>query len=214
MDIREFRIENLPRPIQVLIFAVLVVCLAAVFYAYYLKDQIKERDTIRAEIEKLELSVAQGTAIESQLKRFKQELAQLEERLEVLKSILPAQKETPEVLRSVQEMAAASNLKIHRFTPKPVIPRAFYSDWPIQIEVEGNYDGLGLFFEKVSRATRIIDVSTISIKGEKQDMSPTQTLTASCTATTFVFKEEPLELPEEGEVKQQASNRKRRGSRR
>jgi type IV pilus assembly protein PilO len=214
MTISEFRFDNLPRSIQVLIFAVLVVCLAAVFYTYYLKDQIKEHDAIQAQIKQLEISVAQGTAIESQLKLFKQELAQLEERLEVLKSILPAQKETPAVLRSVQQMAAASNLKIHKFTPKPVVPRAFYSDWPIQIEVEGNYDGLGLFFEKVSRATRIIDVSTISIQGAKKPENPTHTLTASCTATTFVFKEEQLDLPDESEVTQQASTRNRRGRRR
>ena len=76
------------------------------FYLYYLKDRIIQRDVIQAEIARLELSVAQGTAIENQLKRFKQELAQLEERLAVLRSILPSEKETPAVLRSVQKMAA------------------------------------------------------------------------------------------------------------
>lgn len=98
-------------------------------------------------------------------------------------------------------MAASSNLKINKFTPQLVIPRAFYSDWPIQIEVEGNYDGLGLFFEKVSQATRIIDVGTISIKGSDQLADPGRTLTASCTATTFVFKEDQLDTPHGKEKK-------------
>ena len=192
MAISDYRWEKLPRSAQIVVFTVLVACLAYVFYLYYLKDLIAENDIIKADIARLELSVAQGTAIETRLQRFKQELAQLEERLAVLQNILPAEKETPAVLRSVQQMAASSNLKILKFTPQPVIPRAFYSDWPIQIEVEGNYDGLGIFFEKVSQATRIIDVGTISIKGADQYTDSGRTLSASCTATTFVFKEDNL----------------------
>jgi type IV pilus assembly protein PilO len=204
MAIRDYRFESLPRSVQVAIFAALVGCLAFVFYMYYLKDLIIQRDVIQAEIARLELSVAQGTAIENQLKRFKQELAQLEERLAVLQSILPSEKETPAVLRSVQRMAAASNLKINRFIPKPVVPRTFYSDWPIEIEVEGNYDGLGLFFEKVSQATRIIDVGDISITGmDKPPEGQNITLTASCTATTFVFRDDQAPTPDAKQKKKE-----------
>jgi len=190
MAIRDYRFENLPRSAQIACFAGLVLCLAAVYYVYYLKDSIVKRDAIQAEIARLEVSVAQGTAIESRLRRFRQELVQLEERLAVLQSILPAEKETPIVLRSVQQMAAASNLRINKFAPHPVVPRAFYSDWPIQIEVEGNYDGLGSFFEKVSQATRIINVDSISITGLDKEMRSGRTLSANCTATTFVYKED------------------------
>jgi type IV pilus assembly protein PilO len=197
MSIKEFRFDNLPRSTQILVFAVFVVCLGFAFYWYFLKGLIKESSRLRKDVARLELTVAQGTAIESRLSRFKQELAQLEQRLAVLQSILPAQKETPTVLRSVQEMAASSNLKINKFTPQPVVPRAFYSDWPIQIEVEGNYNGLGLFFEKVSQATRIIDVRSISIKGIEDPPDASKTLSASCTATTYVFREDdPVEAPQ------------------
>jgi type IV pilus assembly protein PilO len=198
MAISDYRLDNLPRSVQIAIFTVIIFCLAFVFYLYYLKAEIAKCDAIQTEIAKLEKSVAQGTAIESQLNKFKQELAQLEDRLAVLQSILPAQKETPTVLRSVQQMAASSNLKITKFTPQPVVPRDFYSDWPIQIEVEGSYDGLGVFFEKVSQATRIIDVGSISISGsEQQANEPGRTLIASCTATTFVFREDRVITPDE-----------------
>jgi type IV pilus assembly protein PilO len=190
MAISDYRFENLPRSAKIAIIAALVLCLAAVYYIYYLKDSIAERDAIQADIAKLEVSVAQGTAIESRLRRFRQELVQLEERLAVLQNILPAEKETPAVLRSVQQMAASSNLKINKFTPQPIIPRAFYSDWPIQLEVEGSYDGLGNFFEKVSQATRIINVDAITITGIEKDQTSGHTLNANCTATTFVYKEE------------------------
>jgi type IV pilus assembly protein PilO len=213
MAISNYRFDSLPRSVQVAIFSVVIICLAFVFYLYYLKDEIKKCDAIQTEIAKLEKSVAQGTAIESQLAKFKQELAQLEDRLAVLQSILPAQKETPTVLRSVQQMAASSSLKILKFTPQPIVPRAFYSDWPIQIEVEGNYDGLGAFFEKVSQATRIIDVGSISISGsEQQANEPGRTLTASCTATTFVFREDQIITPDDkdaGKAKEKVKEKKK-----
>jgi type IV pilus assembly protein PilO len=189
MALSDFRFQNLSRRVQLAVFAVLMLCLAGAFYAYYLKDLIQRRNAIEVDIAKLEQAVAQGTAIESRLKRFRQELQQLEERLATLQSILPAEKETPSVLRSVQQMAASSNLKINKFIPKPIVPRVFYSDWPIEIDVEGNYDGLGAFFEKISQAARIINVDSIAINGIDKDNTPSHTLTANCTATTFVFRE-------------------------
>ncbi len=195
MAISNYRFENLPRPAQIAVVAVLVAGLACAFYFYYLSDLIRERESIYADISKLEKVVAQGTAIENRLKRFKQEVAQLEARLAVLQNILPSEKETPTILRSIQHMAEASNLKIKKFTPQPVIPRAFYSDWPIAMELSGGYHGLGSFFEKVSQATRIIDVGTISISGLDKAAENGQTLNASCTATTFVFREDQPPAP-------------------
>ncbi len=203
MAISDYRFQNLPRSTQLVIFSVMLLGLAVAFYFYYLKDIVAERDQLQEDIARLEASVAQGSAIEGRLKRFKQELAQIEERLSILKTILPAEKETPTVLRSVQQMAASSNLKINKFTPQPVVPRNFYSDWPIQLDVEGNYDGLGTFFEKVSRATRIINVESIAIKGfnNEKAMTPSHTLSASCTATTFVFREDQGSAPPNGKEK-------------
>jgi Tfp pilus assembly protein PilO len=113
-------------------------------------------------------------------------------RLAELSKILPAEKETPIVLRGVQEMASASNLKIIRFIPKPVAPRGFYSEWPIELTVQGNYNAVGRFFEKISQYTRIINVNDISVKTLEQAGESAHTLSAVCTATTFVFREDQV----------------------
>jgi type IV pilus assembly protein PilO len=189
MDLRDIRLDNLPRPIQHAIFAGIIVCLAVLFYMYFMKDLIKECHALESEIATLEESVAKMDAFKSQHAELEKELSDLEKKLTLLRSILPAEKETPTVVRNVQSMAVASNLTIQKFTPKPEIMRDFYSDWPIDIEVQGNYNGLGMFFEKIGRATRLIDVFTISINQIDGSMDPNQTLKASCTATTFVYKE-------------------------
>lgn len=190
MDLKSLRFENLPFTTQLVIFGVLAVGLSAVVYMLYLQEPMAQKTQLETEVAELQARVAQGTAIHSRLKRFKEELAQIEARLRVLRAILPSSKETPVVLQSVQEMAAASNLKILKFHPQPIVPRAFYSDWPILLEVQGSYDSLRQFFSKISQSTRIINVDNISIKGIDGSTDPGLTLSATCTATTFVFREE------------------------
>ncbi len=190
MDLKNLKLSSLSRSTQWILFALVVVAIGAGFYFGVLRSQLEDRGQLREEVANLEKSVEQISAVAAQLERFKKELAELEKRLTELRSILPSEKETPQVLRSAQEMAASSALKITRFNPQPVVPRPFYSDWPIAIEVKGSYNGLGGFFEKVSRARRIINVDNVIVKGIEGSMDSNMTLTATCTVTTFVYRED------------------------
>jgi type IV pilus assembly protein PilO len=156
---------------------------------------MEERSSITAEVSRLEKEVAQATAVEARLAQFRRELAALDDRLVELRAILPSQKETPDVLRAVQQMAAESNLKIVKFVPQPVAPRAFYLDWPITMEVQGSYNALGAFFEKIGLFTRVINVDNIGVKNIEGSVDPARTLTSSCTATTFVYREDQAAAP-------------------
>ena len=193
MALADFRLENLPRSAQILPFLGVAVALSYIVYSFYFQGMIDQRTALQDEIKKLETSVAQAQAVASQLPRFKEEVARLEERLAELSTILPSEKETPIVLRSVLDMASASNLKIMRFVPKPTVPRNFYVDWPIEVSVQGSYNALGRFFEKVSQYGRIINVDNIGIKTFETGTNAARTVSAVCTATTFVFREEQVE---------------------
>jgi len=190
MALGNFKFQSLPSSYQILISVALAAGLTYVVYLYYFQPMLDERSSLQSDVDKLEVEVAQGAAIAGQLKKFKEEVARLEERLAELSKILPAEKETPIVLRGVQDMASSSNLKILRFIPKPTVPRAFYSDWPIELTVQGSYNSLGKFFEKISQYARIVNVNNISIKTNELGVDPKKTLSAVCTATTFVFREE------------------------
>jgi type IV pilus assembly protein PilO len=192
MSLKDFKFENLPFTSQLAVMLVLAGALAGIFYVYYLQGTLAEKGGLEGEVAKLESSVAQGNAVAAQLARFKRELALLEARLDELRSILPAQKETPQILQSVLEMAALSELKIIRFVPKAVVPRGFYNDWPIQLEVEGSYNGLGAFFEKVGMATRLVNIDNVTVRGIEGSTDHARTLQAACTATTFVFSEDKV----------------------
>jgi hypothetical protein len=63
MDLREIRLDNLPRPVQHAIFAGLVVCLAVLFYMYCIKGLLRDCNALKDEIAKLEITVAETTAV-------------------------------------------------------------------------------------------------------------------------------------------------------
>src|SRR5436309_13776800 len=190
MPLKDFRFETLPRSTQLLVIGVLLVGLSGAVYMLYLKDLIERRSSLENDVARLEKTVAQETAILTRLSQFKREVAELDRRLEVLRAILPSEKETPILLARVQDLAASSNLKIMKFVPQAIVPRAFYVDWPIQVSVEGSYDALGRFFSKISQSTRIINVETIAVRGLDGSTDPARTLSATCIATTFVFRED------------------------
>jgi type IV pilus assembly protein PilO len=195
MALGNFKLENLPRKVQIALIAGLAIGLGTVGYIFYLKDVIATRTTLLGEITKLEASIAQASEVESRLVKFKRDLVMLEARLEELKRILPNQKETPDVMRAVQNMASDSTLKIVKFAPQAVAPRAFYSDWPITMDVQGSYNALGNFMEKVSQFRRIINVDNLTVKIIEGSADPARTLSASFTATTFVYREDQVVPP-------------------
>jgi type IV pilus assembly protein PilO len=195
MALGNFKLENLPRRVQVAIIAVLAIGLAAVGYFFYLQDMVNTRSALLAEVDRLQKAVSQASEVEQRLEQFKRDVKLLDARLEELRRILPVQKETPDVMRAVQNMAADSTLKIVKFAPQTVVPKAFYSDWPIAMDIQGSYNALGNFVEKIGQFRRIVNVDNLVVKIIEGSTDPGRTLSASFTATTFVYREDQVSVP-------------------
>lgn len=174
-----------------------VAILAGFYFLYYdgaqteIAGKTKKLDTLRAEIRNLEVTA-------QRLAEFEREVAQLEQKLEILKRILPADKETADLMKKIQYLAAQANLSIKKFNPSPTVQKEFYQEWPIVIDVDGTYHNLGFFFEKVARLSRLVNVGNLKIKGRGAQATASRTIQATCTATTFVYVEAPAPAPKGG----------------
>ena len=120
------------------------------------------------------------------LPEFRREVAALEAQLERLRAVLPEEQDVADLLRRVQAMATQSNLTIRGFTPQAVAKKQMHAEWPIGLQLEGHYHDLGEFLERVSKFPRIINVGDIKIQA-RTNQSDGSTVTAECTATTFVL---------------------------
>lgn len=199
--------KQLPWYGQVGAFLVLSVASAGAYWYFYeapAREQMKGREE---QLASLRAEVAKGQNIARKLPEFRAQVAELETRLEGLRAVLPEQKDVGDLLRRIQTLATQSNLEIRGFKPQAIQQKQMHAEWPIAIELNGTYHDLALFFDKVSKVPRIINISNISIKGREADRraerTPVEgggTISAECLATTFVLSDapEPTEEPKPG----------------
>lgn len=179
-------------PIQQILAALVVFLLIGGIFWYLsyspkaeeITQKTGARDTLARNVQALEITAAK-------LPEFTREVSVLEAKLETLKKILPPEKETPDLMRKVQALAAQSSLTIRKFNPAATASKDFYQEWPINMEVEGAYHNLGLFFDRVRSLSRLVNIGGIKIGAKQTNPTPTSTINASCVATTFVYVEAP-----------------------
>jgi len=173
-------------PARHCLYIVLILALTGMWYTIYQKPRNEELAAVNNSNEKLRVQLQQAATVRARYDQYQIDLAELDARLASLRTIIPTEKEAAAFLRTVQDMAASSNLKINLFKPNALVSRDFYSDWPVEVRLEGNYHGLGRFFEMISKATRIVHVPTVTINNIQDQTDPKWTLTANGTVTTYV----------------------------
>jgi type IV pilus assembly protein PilO len=174
------------------LFIALVI--GGLFWWQYLSPAMEEEQKKTVQLDGLKREIAALEVTANKLAEFQREVALLEAKLETLKRILPPEKETPDLMRKVQSLASQSSLLIKSFTPGATVNKEFYQEWPITMTVEGNYHNLGIFFDRVGRLSRLVNIGNIRITS-RGEQTVSNTISASCVATTFVYVETPTAPP-------------------
>jgi type IV pilus assembly protein PilO len=180
-------LERLPFWGQVLTMLLLAAGLVGI--AYYLYPNLKEKgeqiEVIRGELQEMNAKILEGRAIEQKLPEFEQEVANLQRKLGDIQQILPTDTETGDLLRWIKNMSDQSNLGLKTFAPGSLKPVDFYKEFPIEMDVVGRYHDLGIFLDRVSKYSRIINVDNLRMSAFQGGGD--KTIRASFTATTFVY---------------------------
>ena len=158
------------------------------FWKFYVAEMQADIDARQTRLTALRGDITKGVATARRLPQFQSEVAELERRLENLRAVLPEQKDVADILRRVQGLATQSSLTIQRFTPQEPKQEALYAALPFKLRAEGTYHNLGLFFDRISKFPRIINVGEITIK-PRQLQDASASIEAECVATTFVLQE-------------------------
>ncbi len=180
-------LEKLPFWGQVLLMVALSAGLVGI--AYYLFPDLKGKgvaiEAIKGELEELNAKIVEGRAIEQKLPEFEQEVANLQRKLGDVQQILPTDAQTGDLLRWIKNMTDQSNLGLKAFAPGGLRPVDFYKEFPIEMDVVGRYHDLGIFLDRVSKYSRIINVDNLRMSANQGGGD--KTIRASFTATTFVY---------------------------
>ena len=147
------------------------------------RAQVKVR---RARLAAVNAEVAKATLVAQRLPAVLKEIKTLETALLQTTAILSDEKDVKVVLAGLYGLASESNLGMSSFIPKPIAEREQYTEWPIEVGLEGGYHDLARFFDRVASDPRLISVSNLQFRINSQQ-TRRGLVQATCMATTFVF---------------------------
>lgn len=186
----QLSLTKLPWYAQIGAFVVLAVVGCGLFYYYYEMPVREDIDLRKASLVGLRKDITTGLTTAKKLPEFRAQVGDLEGRLANLKAVLPEEKDAADLLRRMQTVASQSNLEIKSFKPSPTVTKTLHAEWPIALELAGTYHNLAIFFDRVGKFTRIVNITGLDVKArDKQE--PNSTVAATCVATTFVLLEKP-----------------------
>jgi Tfp pilus assembly protein PilO len=153
-------------------------------------------DLQEKKLSELQNKLQEGRSAKQELPKFREEVRQLELELDKLLRILPARRNTPDLMRRIRSLAEQGDFSLKKFNPGTLSDKEFFSEWPIEVVLDGSYHNLALFFDRISRFSRIInieDLSVVALPPVKSTKDPNaanpRTITARFFAKTFVYKE-------------------------
>ena len=189
-------IYKLSTPKKVLILvAILCVTVGLYLYVFFIPRQ-DELNIARGELSKLTKELNESRAITRDLQKFKDQVIKLNEELKNALTQLPNEKEIPEILKTISSLGKESNLEFTLFRPKPEVPQQFYAQVPIELVALGSYHNIGIFFDKVSKLPRIINVVDFNMMRAKDIKGRSETeilVKTSCMINTYRFIEKKSE---------------------
>ncbi|MBW1840495.1 MAG: type 4a pilus biogenesis protein PilO [Deltaproteobacteria bacterium] len=146
---------------------------------------------METEYEKLDSKLQTLKIKARKLKQLQADLNAAEDKFKIARRALPDQKDIPSLLAAISNSGQESGLNFLLFQPAGVKTKDFYAEIPITLNVEGSYHEVVVFFDRVARLPRIVNISNLRMG---QTAGATM-LSASLTASTYQFVEKPPEPP-------------------
>ncbi len=157
-------------------------------------------DLQEKKLSELQNKLQEGRSAKQELPKFREEVRQLELELDKLLRILPARRNTPDLMRRIRSLAEQGDFSLKKFNPGTLTDKEFFSEWPIEVVLDGSYHNLALLFDRISRFSRIINIEDLTVAAlppVKSTKDPNaanpRTITARFFAKTFVYKEPEAE---------------------
>ena len=184
----------LDKKFKVAIAALLFILPVVLFYFFWFQPQqeknnqlVTQRTTLKRDLQKAKTKAANRGKLQA-------ELNATEERFAEASLLLPKEKEIPALLTNISALGRGAGLDFLTFKPQADIPKDFYSEIPVDIQVRGPYHNMGIFLDQVSKLDRIVTVSNITMGGPKKE-SGEMLLNSSCRLVTYRFTNKKLVQP-------------------
>ena len=158
-----------PLPVKAAIMGFVCVAVVGIGVYFDTMDQLTSLESAEQKEQTLksDFEVKQKKAVSFQ--DYQDQLTQIEASLDEMIRQMPTQEEIASLLVDISQTGLASGLEFRLFKPDPPVPKDFYSELPITIQVIGKYEELGLFISGLASLPRIVTIHNVNITPEGKD---------------------------------------------
>ncbi len=188
-------LNSKPWYVAAIVGVVLGIAMFVVMNIYVFKEIRTHIERLETNIDQLEREIEKGRAAKADLPRLEEDIRNYEIELERLRRILPTKRETDNLIKRAKQLTERGRFRLTRFTPGNFEDRDFFIEWPIRVGLDGTYHELGLFFDRLSRFSRIINVTELNIS-PMSERDGGFTIKADFVQRTYIYKEETPETPQ------------------
>jgi type IV pilus assembly protein PilO len=172
----------------------------ALFFTYFKSQRDANATAQKALADKLQEN-AQLEPYRTKLADIDRQIANLQQQLEIERRIVPDEKEVPNFMTMLDSEALKAGVELRRYTAAPTNSKEFYTEVPFEVEIDGPYYSVLGFFDQVSKLERIVNVGNLMVATPKRSSeakvkhtyqyAPSESVVATCTATTFFSHDAP-----------------------
>lgn len=191
------RVSKIPLAQRILILAGVVILLFVANYFFFVSPKQEEIARSERRIQQLDSELVQKQAIARNLPRYRVEVERLKQRLNEALTLLPNEAEIPELLQKIAARVEQSDCSMETFEPEPELESGFYARIPVKMTIAGNFHSIMVFFDKISKLSRIVNVTDIELT-EPSVENKKVVLEANFLATTFKFVDKSPETEAPG----------------
>ena len=192
------QLDQLAPPARYGVYAGVALLVVVIYYFSLYGDAQRKLQVAQSQLATLQGQIAEAKSVAVNLEKFRADGEALREQLRVALERLPNATELPVLLTDISSLGKKAGLEFRAFKPGKEIEREFYAEVPIDVEFVGKYHEAGVFLDRLSHLSRIVNVTTLKMTVENsREASPDLKMTG--VATTFRFLE-----PKDGSGKSRA----------
>ncbi|RDV26700.1 pilus assembly protein PilP [Alteromonas aestuariivivens] len=152
-----------PHEVKIVVAAFVAIVVGALSYYFLISPKLPVLEAAQVKEAELKNKFEAKYRIAVNLDAYKEQLARIEEDFSSMLRSLPTSNETPGLLDDITFVGTTSGLNFKLLNWQQEIPKEFYTELPIQIEVSGGYHNFGEFVSKVADLPRIVTLHNFDI---------------------------------------------------
>lgn len=162
-------LQNIPLSQRIIVAVLgLVVIVGGFIYFVYIPKNA-EIEMLQGEVARLTQEVQRNENKVKRLDELKKAYVLLKQQLEHQMEQLPPEAEVPVLLKQISELGIRMGLDIHLWKPvaQRASPTGLYTEVPVDVQVSGGYHSVAMFFDRISRLRRIVNVTDLDMANPK-----------------------------------------------